>query len=132
MPRMTKVLKVSIVPAIVGLSALFLALPQTGATATVEMVTATGGFRFASADIHAGTGARIAFENRTAVTHTATCGGCAWDTADVQPGQTVTLAFPEDGAFSYGCRYHGSQGMVGRLTIGSGSAPAAPGGTSTS
>lgn len=128
--RVTRGVRFSILPAVGALAAFFMVLPQTGGDATVEMVRARGSWRFDPQEIRVDLGERIAFVNDSSVTHTATCTSCAgdaWDTGDVQPGQTKLLAFEETKSYLFACRYHGQvQGMTGQLTVGDAPPPPSP------
>jgi plastocyanin len=117
MPRW---IRYSLLPAAIAFSALFIVLPQTGADVTIKILGPATAPRFQPTISSVKPGARIAFENDTRVTETATCLTCAanpWDTGDIQPGQTVFVVIPATrGAFDYGSRY--DQNLVGRLLVG--------------
>jgi plastocyanin len=117
MPRW---IRYSLFPAAIAFSALFIVLPQTGADVTIKIVGPPTAPRFQPTIASVKPGARIAFENDTRVTETATCLTCAagaWDSGDIQPGQTVFLVIPAArGIFDYGSRY--DQNLVGRLLVG--------------
>jgi plastocyanin len=132
---MAKGVRVSILPVVGGLAALFLVLPHTGADAKIAMTGPEGEWTFSPDELRAEPGARVAFTNRTHITHTATCASfegdpspCTWDTGDVQPGQTVFVTLPDaDATYSFGCRYHARNfGMAGRLITGAGSSVPVP------
>lgn len=100
-------LRFSLVPALAALAATFALLPRTGAAVEIEMVEGGPGIvRFTPSDVHIDVGDRVAFTNTTERSHTASCVGCdralAWSTGVVQPGQTVFVTFPQEGAFTYG------------------------------
>jgi plastocyanin len=109
------------IPAAMAFAAFFAVLPTTGADATIRIVgSGPESWRFEPAVLHVGKGARIAFHNDTHATHTATCGTCvtnAWDTGDIQPGQTVFLTFDHEGGSRFFCRYHQSI-VPGTLQVG--------------
>ena len=119
MPRW---IRYSLFPAAIAFAALFIVLPQTGADVTIKIVGPVSSPRFQPVVASVKPGARIAFENDTHATQTATCINCprdAWDSADIQPGQTVFLRIPQTpGPFDYGSRYN--QNLVGRLLVGVG------------
>lgn len=99
-------------------AALFLVLPSSGAQTTVHILRAGTGWKFDPADAKLRAGQRIAFVNDTTVTHTATCDRCAWDTGDIQPGQTKFVTIETKGNNAYHCAYHGqSAKMTGDLTV---------------
>jgi plastocyanin len=108
-------------PAAVAFAALFIVLPQTGADSTIKIVTKGGSPAFSPIVASVRAGARIAFENDTRETETATCATCSarseWDSGDIQPGQTVFVTLPAGSAeYDYGSRYDGS--LQGRLLAG--------------
>ena len=117
MPRW---IRYSLFPAAVAFSALFIVLPQTGADVTIKIVGSATAPRFQPPVASVKPGARIALENDTRATETATCINCAtdaWDSGDIQPGQTVFVTIPKRaGSFDYGSRYN--QNLVGRLLVG--------------
>jgi plastocyanin len=118
MPRW---IRYSLFPAAIALSALFIVLPQTGADVTIKIVGSATAPRFQPAVASVKPGARIAFENDIRATETATCINCppanAWDSGDIQPGQTVFVTLPQTaGQFDYGSRY--DQNLIGRLLVG--------------
>ena len=117
MPRW---IRYSLFPAAIALSALFIVLPQTGADATIKILGTATTSRFQPTISSVKPGARIAFENDTRATQTATCINCGvgpWDSGDIQPGQTIFMTIPKTpGQFDYGSRYE--QNLVGRLLVG--------------
>ena len=108
--------------AVAGFAALFAVLPSKGAGKKVVL----SGFRFHPGVIQVAVGGAVTFENKSKVTHTATCEGCPQDTGDIQPGLLKTLTFTRAGSYRLFCIYHGSQGMVARLTVGAAASPRAP------
>lgn len=125
--------RLTFVAVVAAFAAFFAIIPQRGADATIEMLPADAAaaqalgaseaWRFAPGELRVARGARVAFTNRSRVTHTAWCEGCTteWDSRDVQPGQTKMLAFTEDGTYLFVCRYHGrTLGMSGSLVVGEG------------
>jgi plastocyanin len=116
MPRW---IRYSLFPAAIAFSALFIVLPATGADVTIKIVGPATAPRFQPTIASVKPGARIAFENDTRATATATCLTCtanAWDSGDIQPGQTVFLVIPAArGIFDYGSRY---ENLIGRLLVG--------------
>ena len=116
---MARATKVSILPAVAALAALFIVLPTRSGDATVAIAGAGGEWRFEPAQVTIASGQLVAFRNETRVTHTADCVGCPWRSGDIQPGQTRLVAFDEDATFEYRCRYHPDV-LVGRLTVGEG------------
>lgn len=118
MPRW---IRYSLFPAAVAFAALFIVLPQTGADATIKIVSRGGTASYSRSVLSVSAGARVAFENDTRQTQTATCITCTaktiWDSGDIQPGQTVFLTLPDVSAvFDYGSRY--DDALQGRLLAG--------------
>lgn len=112
-------LKLSLLPAAIAFSAFFLALPTTGAPKTVHIKRVANGWRFEPSAATLTAGKKVAFVNDTAVTHTATCDECGFDTGDIQPGQTKFVTIRRVGEFSYHCTYHLQQDppMRAQITI---------------
>ena len=118
MPRW---IRYSLFPAAVALAALFIVLPQTGADATIKIVNRGGTPAFSPSSLSVKAGARVAFENDTRQTETATCLNCSakatWDSGDIQPGQTVFVTLPAGAtAFDYASRF--DEALQGRLLAG--------------
>jgi plastocyanin len=118
MPRW---IRYSLFPAVVAFAALFIALPQTGAAGTIKIVDRGGVPTYSPGALSVKAGARVAFENDTRQTQTATCLNCSsratWDSGDIQPGQTVFVTLPAGAtAFVYASRY--DEALQGRLLAG--------------
>jgi plastocyanin len=118
MPRW---IRYSLFPAAVALAALFIVLPQTGADATIKIVNQGGTPAFSPSTRSVKRGARIAFENDTRQTETASCLNCppttSWDSGDIQPGQTVFVTLPDIAVtFDFASRY--AEALQGRLLAG--------------
>jgi len=118
MPRW---IRYSLFPAAVAFAALFIVLPQTGADSTIKIVNRSGAPTYTPSVLSVKAGARVAFENDTRQTQTATCLNCSskanWDSGDIQPGQTVFVTLPAGAtAFVYASRY--DEALQGRLLAG--------------
>jgi len=118
MPRW---IRYSLFPAAVAFAALFIALPQTGADTTIKIVSRSGAPSYTPSTLSVKAGARIAFENDTHQTQTATCLNCspkaAWDSGEIQPGQTVFVTLPDVAtAFDFASR--DDEALQGRLLAG--------------
>jgi plastocyanin len=85
------------------------------ATTTVDLPKS---YRFAPADIVVPVGATVTWTNHDDFTHNVTFGEEAAMT--MQPGSSVTRAFPDEGTFAYVCSLH-PRDMTGSVTVGSGS-----------
>jgi plastocyanin len=107
-------------PAAIAFAAFFAVLPQTGADKTIKITGTEGALQYRPAVATVAPGARIAFENDTRTTQTATCQTCTgkpWDSGDIQPGQTIFVTLPTtSGTVDYGSNY--DQGLTGRLLVG--------------
>jgi plastocyanin len=75
-------------------------------------------YRFAPADIVVPVGAIVTWTNSDGFTHNVTFGEEAALT--MQPGSSVTKAFPDEGTFAYVCSLH-PRDMTGSVTVGAGS-----------
>ena len=120
LPPMPRWVRYSLFPAAIAFSALFIVLPQTGADATIKITGSAASSSFSPGVLSVSPGARIAVENDTRATQTATCLSCtertSWDSGDIQPGQTVFVTLPDvRGEFEYGSRY--DQNLTGRLLV---------------
>ncbi len=114
--------KVSILPVVGLLAALFMALPGGNSGEKVTLRESV----FAPARKHVQVGETVWFDNRSRNTHTATCRNCPRDTGDIQPGLAKPLTFHKEGVFVLLCRYHGEAGMVVEITVGEPTTSPAP------
>jgi plastocyanin len=85
------------------------------ATTTVDLPKS---YKFVPAAIVVGAGATVTWTNHDDFTHNVTFGEEAAMT--MQPGSSVTRAFPDEGTFAYVCSLH-PRDMTGSVTVGSGS-----------
>jgi len=99
--------------AVAGFGALFLALPGRGSGVQVKLID----FRYRPSTITVHVGGAATFENRSTVTHTATCSKCSLDSGDIQPEMFKTLTFTKAGHYQLFCRYHGERGMVAEVIV---------------
>lgn len=110
--------KISIIPAVAALAALFMVLPSRPTGVEVKMVAGQGRYRFVPDEVNIRVGQAVTFVNDSRATHTATCDGCPWDTGPLQPGQFRTLRFDAPMKVTFYCRYHGvAQQMFGTLRV---------------
>lgn len=63
-------------------------------------------FAFAPAQITAKPGQAITFTNNDSVTHTSTSTAGAWDSGEIAPGGSVTIALQQAGTYAYHCSIH--------------------------
>lgn len=116
---MPRTVKLTVVPVLGALAVFFMVLPQRGADATVRISGPAGAWAFAPAEVRIDPGERIAFDNDSKVTHSVTCvSDDCFDLGDIQPAQVKFLTVEEVGVYEYVCRYHGRQGMSGRILVG--------------
>ncbi|MGZ4120303.1 MAG: cupredoxin domain-containing protein [Actinomycetota bacterium] len=101
-------MRYSLLPAAIAFSAFFVVLPRTGAGTTVKIIGPSDAPRYQPSVTTVAVGARVAFENDTRATQTATCSSCGskgWDSGDIQPGQTVFVDFRTAGSYTFTSRY---------------------------
>jgi plastocyanin len=94
---------------------------------TVEI---SGRNRFEPSTLVIPAGATVVWSNKSTLPHTATCdpaavppaslpeGAAPWDSGDILPGRLWARRFDQPGSYVYVCRYHGSGGMIGTITVG--------------
>lgn len=90
-------------------------------------VVTTDANQFAPKTITVPVGSSVTFDNNGTAAHTATAdpGAGTWDSGPLLPGSCFTTpAFSAAGTFTYYCLYHKALGMVGTITVGSGTAAA--------
>ena len=85
--------------------------PNAPASASATVIIAKFAFAPVSTTIKAGQS--VTFTNNDAVAHTTT--GAAWDSGDIQPGQSFTLTPTQPGTVTYHCSFHPF--MTGTLII---------------
>ncbi len=62
-------------------------------------------------------GTTIVFVNKDNAKHTATDDNGAWNSKDMDAGQTFSFTFDTPGTFPYHCEYHGDKGGVGMAGV---------------
>jgi len=103
-----------------------IALPSIGAcsdtssatptsTATTGVAVGVADFKFTSADVQVPVGGSVKWTNNDSQPHTATSAG-VFDAGTIEPGKSVTVAFPAAGSFTYICSFHPF--MTGTVTVG--------------
>ena len=73
------------------------------------------GFAFSPTSITINVGDRVTWTNTDAVAHTATATSGAFDTGNIDQGQSATVRFTQPGTYSYVCTPHPS--MTGTITV---------------
>jgi plastocyanin len=87
-----------------------------GGTVTVDMKD----FAFVPRELNVKKGTTVVFLNSDPAKHTATDDKSAWNSRDIDAGQSFTFTFQDSGAFPYHCEYHGDVGgvdMAGVITV---------------
>jgi plastocyanin len=74
---------------------------------TVQMRPLT----FAPAEVHIATGTTVTWTNTSAVEHTVTADDDAFDSGNVEPGDTFGMEFDIPGRYQYYCQQHGEPGL---------------------
>lgn len=92
----------------------------TGARAATHAVGIGDGF-FAPPAMTVGVGDTVTWTNDDDSPHTVTAAG-AFDSGNLDPGQTFSFTFTEAGTYTYVCQYHDE--MVATITVVAASAPA--------
>ena len=63
-------------------------------------------------------GTTITWKNDDGVLHTSISDSSGvWDTGDVAPGNSKSTTFTSAGTFRFHCKYHGTMGMTGTITV---------------
>ena len=85
-------------------------------TVAIDIVPASGGWRFDPADIEVPAGSTVTWENHTGVAHTITGDDLAFsDSGPLDPTQSFIQTFSEPGVYHYRCGPHPS--MTGTVTV---------------
>ena len=84
---------------------------QAGGTYTVEIAD----FAFSPATLTIVAGESVTWTNADQVVHTATSGSGAFDSGDLDPGESFTFTFTTPGTYDYICTPHPS--MIGRIVV---------------
>lgn len=110
------------------------ATPQASPTATgprAHTIQMTDAPAFDPAELTVAAGDTVTFVVGGATPHTTTCdpaklpgvaalpeGAAVWDSGPLQPGQRFSVRLTVAGVYTYACRDHAAQGMVGTVTVG--------------
>ncbi|HZQ08376.1 MAG TPA: cupredoxin family copper-binding protein [Anaerolineae bacterium] len=89
---------------------------QQSGTVTVNMQD----FRFQPKNLQVKKGTTVVFVNKDNAKHTATDDNGAFNSKDIDAGQTFSFTFDTAGNFPYHCEYHGDKGgvdMAGVITV---------------
>ena len=70
---------------------------------------------FSPSELDVDTGRAVRFVNTGATKHTASADDKSWGTGTLNPGETFTRYFREDGEYEYHCAYH--ENMTGTLLV---------------
>lgn len=93
------------------------------AVAATHAVTISG-FAFSPSSITINVGDRVTWTNSDAVTHTATATNGAFDTGDIDEGQSRSVKFTKPGTYAYVCTPHPT--MTGSIRVRAGRGPTDP------
>ena len=83
-----------------------------GGEAAVDVVD----FQFAPADVSVAVGDTVVWTHGGEAEHTVTADDGAFDSGDLENGDTFEFSFEEAGEFAYTCQYH-PEGMTGVVTV---------------
>jgi amicyanin len=111
------------------LTAAALALLLVGTSLTVRGATyevAIAEFAFAPAELTITVGDTVTWTNRDPVMHTATSVNGAFDSGELEQGDSYSLTFTAAGTYDYLCTPHPS--MTGRIVVVAGAATPSPSG----
>ena len=86
-------------------------------TASGVLVTMVTGNAFSPGNVTISAGQYVTWKNTDGIIHTTTSDAPLWDSGDVAPGGTYSVSFTTPGTYTYHCKYHGSLGMTGTVTV---------------
>ena len=104
-------------------AAIALVVAATVAVAATRAVSIAG-FAFSPTSITINVGDRVTWTNTDAVAHTATATSGAFDTGNIDQGESATVRFTQPGTYSYICTPHPS--MTGTIRVRAASGGANP------
>lgn len=116
-PLVPLVLAACLVGAVAGV-AIIAAPPVRAADHAVTIAD----FAFAPAELTITAGDSVTWTNADPVAHTATSTSGAFDTGDLEQGESSSVTFTEPGTYDYLCTPHPS--MTGRIVVRAAAAPA--------
>lgn len=92
--------------------------PVTDTRHTVQMA----GNSFSPANLTINVGDTVVWMNSGTMIHTSTSGtDCGsdgtWNSGNLNPGETFSFEFKDEGSFDYFCMPHCNLGMVGNITV---------------
>jgi plastocyanin len=90
------------------------AAAPTGSEGDAQRVSMSG-MKFDPANLEVKAGATVEWVNGDFVSHTATAADGAFDTGEIQAGQSKRVVMGKAGSFPYACRFHPS--MKGTITV---------------
>jgi plastocyanin len=104
----------------VGLLVLVLAVPASAIAQDAGPVVSAQDDQFVPAMTSATSGALLTWQNDGVEEHTITADNGAFDSGDLDPGQTFEFTFDSPGSYAYYCSIHGGpngQGMAGVVVV---------------
>ena len=119
-----RLLRVSILPTLACLAAVFALLPSTGQDHTMHIRAVAKG-TVVPATVAIDPGQQLAIINDTLRTHAFVCVDCTTavtiDTGDIQPGQTIVVSAPAEGRYTLQDTYAATVSTV--LVVGNAPTP---------
>lgn len=101
-------------------------LVGSGVAVAATRAVAISGFAFAPGSITINVGDRVTWTNSDAVAHTATAPSGAFDTGNIEQGQSASVRFTQPGTYRYVCAPHPTMTGTIRVRAPSGGGPTIP------
>ncbi|AFV22489.1 blue (type 1) copper domain-containing protein [Methanolobus psychrophilus R15] len=84
-----------------------------GEVETTEVIMQN--YRFLPQDIRVSVGDTVTWANDDRVTHTVTADNGGFDSGELEPSETFSYTYEQEGIFGYSCTIH--PGMIGTVTV---------------
>jgi plastocyanin len=101
-------------------------LVGTGAALAATRAVAISDFAFSPRSITINVGDRVTWTNSDAVAHTATATGGAFDTGNIEEGESASIRFTRPGTYRYICTPHPTMTGTIRVRAAAGGATSPP------
>lgn len=88
---------------------------QSGKSATGALAVEIKNFSFSPKELTVPTGSTVTWTNLDSVAHTATADKGAFNSGNLNPGQSFSFTFDKPGSYVYNCNYHPS--MQGTIVV---------------
>jgi plastocyanin len=98
-----------------GVAAVLALVVAAAVALAATRAVSIAGFAFSPASITINAGDRVTWTNTDSVAHTATATSGAFDTGNIDQGQSATVRFTQPGTYSYVCTPHPS--MTGTIRV---------------